>query len=717
MKKLPSHPPSVWRPVNLSRFLLGVAHYPEHVDRSCWERDAERMAKAGVRVVRMGEFAWHMFEPREGCLDFSLFDDAIASLAGYGIDTILCTPTATPPRWLTARYPEVLRVDENGRSASHGSRQHGDTASPVLREHSRRITGAMAKHYAHNPHVIGWQTDNELNTSASRSYSEATRRDFQRYLEDRYKTIDALNAAWGGNFWATAFQAFDQIVLPVSGAPVSPGPGHVQDYHRFLAFATARFQSEQVAILRSTNPDWFIFHNLGRLDDIDFRGDFSKDLDFLGYDVYPFLYDETQRLGGAAVAQALSLDLFRGFAGNFIVPEQQSGFGAQPSFSTLTPEPGEMRRMAFSSVARGADGILFFRWRPAHFGAEIYWMGILDHDDVPRRRYDELARFTSDIASIEDEVLGTHVRMDVAIAGGDFDNQEAHSAFPMGLPSPLDDASILYRHCYEKGIACGFVHPEDDLAPLKVLYVPHWVIWDEAWSEKVEAFVRAGGTAVFGARTGTRDHNNHVIRETAPGSSLSRLCGITVEEIGRLAPIDADGLFPLSHRGSLNAVRPKFAAESASRRPTLTIDGSEIEAAHFYERLRLQDDVETLASWSSRFLSGEPAVTCRKVGAGQAIYVATYLTDVLVEPLWRSILSMAGAKPLLADLPRGVEIAMRQCDDRQLLFLTNTQAASVLVNGVPAAEPLVLDGRALDGTVTLDPYGCAVLRLREPLGA
>ena len=180
IKKSPAAPISVWRPINIDTFLLGTPHYPEHVDESYWERDAERMAAAGFNAARLGEFAWHIFEPRENQFDFDLFDRAIAVLARHGIKTILCTPTATPPRWLTYHYPEVLRVDGNGRQASHGSRQHADTTSPVYRQHSQRITRAMAQHYRDNPDVIGWQTDNELNTSSSDSYSAATRREFRR---------------------------------------------------------------------------------------------------------------------------------------------------------------------------------------------------------------------------------------------------------------------------------------------------------------------------------------------------------------------------------------------------------------------------------------------------------------------------------------------------------------------------------------------------------
>jgi len=219
-----SAPLSVWRPISTDTFLVGAPHYPEHVDESYWQRDADRMAAAGFNSVRLAEFAWHILEPREGTFDFDLFDRAIDVLGKASIKTIMCTPTAAPPRWLTARYPEVLRVDANGRAMSHGSRQHANLASGVFREHSQRITKAMAEHYCGNPYVIGWQTDNELNTSGSLSYGPVTLAEFKSFLEEKYKTIGALNDAWGGHFWATAYDDFDQVVLPLDYAPAPAGP-------------------------------------------------------------------------------------------------------------------------------------------------------------------------------------------------------------------------------------------------------------------------------------------------------------------------------------------------------------------------------------------------------------------------------------------------------------------------------------------------------------
>ncbi len=702
---------SAWRTLNLDDFLLGVPHYPEHVDESYWQRDADRMKEAGFNAVRMGEFAWHIWEPFEGKFDFDLFDRAIEGLGKTGINTILCTPTATPPRWLSMNYPEILRVDRKGRRASHGSRQHGDTTSPVLRHHSRRITKAMAEHYKDNPYVIGWQTDNELNTTVSESFSDSATLAFRNFLRHKYDSIDALNFAWGGHFWATSYDNFDQVVLPYPMAPSYLSPGHVQDYHRFLATATAAFQRDQVEILRATNPDWFIFHNLGNLTDIDFRGDFGKDLDFIGFDIYPMLYDEFRRNGGHGATQALKLDLCRSYTGNFIVPEQASGLGSQPAFTTMTPEPGEMRRMALSSVSRGADGLMFFRWRPAHFGAEIYWMGLIDHDDVGRRRFDEAKQFARDIAKIKDKLLGTSVHMDIGIAGADFDNQEAHKTYPIGLPSPQDDATLLHRHCYERGISCGFIHPEDDLSRLKALYIPHWVMWNQEWTANVEAFVETGGTLIVGAMTGTRDINNHIIRELAPGGALAKLCGVRVEEFGRITAKDGDGLFQRGGVEDGHYVPPHILpSSSAFRKYTIDIGGRTLEAEHLYELLTLDDDVETIATWSNRFAKGRAAATRRKVGKGQVIYLATYLTDDLVDVLDDVVLAKAGIEPLIPNLPAGVEVVMRTAQDRKLLFVLNTLETEQKLENLPSGKDL-LTGRDVSGENTIEGYGCLVMEL------
>jgi beta-galactosidase len=402
------------------------------------------------------------------------------------------------------------------------------------------------------------------------------------------------------------------------------------------------------------------------------------------------------------------VDVVRGHSGNFIVPEQQSGLGSRTGFATPVAEEGEMQRMAMSSIARGADGILFFRWRPAHFGAEMYWNGILDHDDVPRRRFEEAKRMGTAIKRIGAEILGTSVRVEIGIAGSDFDNQEAHKTYPLALPDPQAASFVLHGYCFSKGIPCGFVHPEDDLSRLKVFFVPHWVIWNDAWTARLEEFARAGGTVIIGARTGSRDANNHVIRDTAPGKSLSALCGVKVEEFGLLPP---PGGFGLAEKIEGAVVFPNHPAESSRRAYVLRIGDVTMRAAHCYELLSVQGGAEVVGRWDARFVADLPAITSRAVGKGRVVYVGTYITADLAHALLTSVIPDAGFKPLLGILPQGVEVSLREGDGRRLLFIQNATAEEVKVEDVPKGHELMKHIAHAGGTLALGAYGCAVIRL------
>lgn len=683
--------PVPWRPLSLTRFLIGVCHYPEQEPRELLARDAELMAQAGIETVRLGEFAWSVLEPEEGRFDFSLFDEAIATFGALGIDTIFCTPTATPPRWLTYRHPDIVRRDGRGRALRHGSRQHADLTHPIFREHSRRITQALAEHYRDEPLVIGWQTDNELNTHFSETHSDAAQAAFRAWLEGRYGDIEALNRAWGTAFWNRQYDGFEQVETPIDNLPASADPSQMLDYRRFLADTTRAFQRDQLDILSEANPGWFLFHNIGRLNDIDLR-DFGSDTDFMGVDLYPLLRDEITKCG-LGYTQAMQLDAFRGWCGNFIVPELQQGGGAHPSLATSVPEPGELERFAWSSVARGADGLLWFRWTTARHGAEAYWMGVLDHDRVPRRRYRELSGTIAGLKDWREQVLGTHVDMDVAILAADWTNEMAQKSMGLGMPSLAELSLPLHHYCYSRNIRCGFAGPGDDLSRCRVAFVPHLAIWDDRWTESLHDFVEAGGVLVIGARSGTRDLNNHVIEETPPGP-LAALCGVAVSEFGRLpAPgargIISGGVFQVEDLGS------GAMAESARRAQFIDIGAASVQAAYGYEILEPAEGTEVLARWVSRALAGEPAITQRRLGAGAVIYIGTYLTSALVDQLFGPLFAAADVRaPLVA--PPGVEVTTRSGAGGTMIFVQNT-----------LAEKAEIETSA--GLLRLAPYGCKIM--------
>ncbi len=180
-------------PIDIDKFFFGAPYYPEHWDKETRKNDAKRMAEAGFNIVRMAEFAWDRMETEEGKYDFSLFDEVIEEMAEKGLQTMLCTPTATPPRWLTKRYHEILRVDDSAVKMEHGSRQHACHGNPVFRDYSRRITSAMAVHYKDNPHVVGWQTDNEFHCHFSECHCDSCQAVFADFLREKYDTYFAIS--------------------------------------------------------------------------------------------------------------------------------------------------------------------------------------------------------------------------------------------------------------------------------------------------------------------------------------------------------------------------------------------------------------------------------------------------------------------------------------------------------------------------------------------
>lgn len=652
-------------PTNLKTFYYGAPYYPEHWDAATRAKDPELMAEAGFNVVRMAEFAWGLMEPQEGAaedcrFDFALFDETIARLGEKGIATILCTPTATPPRWLTRAHPDVLRVDADGVRMQHGSRQHACPGSPVFRLYSRRITQAMAEHFADNPHVVGWQTDNELNCHFSECHCENCQVAFREFLREKYHDdIGALNAAWGNAFWALTFGSFDEIQTPKNAKPAYANPAHLLDYARFISWNVTRFQREQVEILRAANPAWFVTHN-GTFRHIDYRGEFTQDLDFLGFDVYPFFVpDPAQR----PLAQAFMLDHTRAWSGNFMIPEQQSGPGGQGGYFHDNPEPEEIGRMAYTSIAHGADSLLFFRWRTCRFGAEEYWCGILDHDNVPRRRYDEVKTLGQELQVVGAEVLGTHVRVDVGIAAADMEVYDAHEALSLGLPSPHQVAGMIHGFFYKRGYAVGCVHPSDDLSGLKAYIIPHWALFNPEWVPNLTTFVENGGTLVIGARTATKDWNNNVVAETPPGV-LRELTGTRVAEYGRQNAPDKRPL-------SINFPKAK------------------VPTAHWYEQMDVLPGCAVMARWEGRLhLERKPAVMMKKIGAGATLYVGTYFTEEILEQLLPALQERNDLAPLWPSVPEGIHVVVRENDEKRLWFFINDADGFVCVENIPEGEDL-----------------------------
>jgi beta-galactosidase len=284
-KRNSNHPGSFFPRADLMK--IGVYYYPEQWPEQEWSRDFNNIAKYGFEFTHLAEFSWALLEPKEGVYDFKWLDKAIDLAAKAGLKVILCTPTLCPPAWMGSRYPEIYLVGSDGRRREHGIRANASLSNPIYRKYSDKIVTAMAEHYADDPRIWGWQIDNE--PLATPDFSTDSRIAFQKWLQERYITIDKLNSAWGGSFWSTGYDNFDQILIPNEAMNEEDklSPHSVLDFRRFTADVTAGFLNHQADILRNhIRPEQWITTNYTN---VNTQADPRKTdhLDFPTFTMYP----------------------------------------------------------------------------------------------------------------------------------------------------------------------------------------------------------------------------------------------------------------------------------------------------------------------------------------------------------------------------------------------------------------------------------------------
>jgi len=382
----------------------GVCYYPEHWPEERWAVDARQMREIGLRVIRIGEFAWSRLENQHGELSFDWLERAIDTLHAEGLSVVLGTPTATPPRWMLDRHPSMLAVDENGRQRDFGSRRHYCFSYEPYISECERIVTLLAERFGQHPAIVAWQTDNEYGChETSISYSQHALSAFHRWCKARYHSIDALNKAWGNVFWSMEYDHFEQIGLPV-GTVTESNPAHQLAFWRFSSDQIKHFNKVQVDIIKQHAPHADVLHNfMGNFVEFDHH-DVAKDLDIATWDNYPLGFltrDNTDARAQQMFARtghpdgsSFHHDLYRGCCnGRWWVMEQQPG---PVNWAPYNPSPidGMVRLWGWEAFAHGAEVMSYFRWRQAPFAQEQTHTALLLPDaseDVAAREIRQLS--------------------------------------------------------------------------------------------------------------------------------------------------------------------------------------------------------------------------------------------------------------------------------------------------------------------------------------
>lgn len=672
------------------RIIMGTDYYPEHWDKSMWEEDLERMLETGIEVIRVAEFSWNKFEPKEGEYTWDFFDEFLDLCKKKGMRVIFCTPTATPPAWMTDKYPEVLNARQDGVLYRHGARRHYNYNSLIYQRFTRELTERMGEHYAKHPAIIGWQLDNEINCEMNEFYSESDTIAFREFLKKKYETIEKLNIAWGTAFWNQTYTSWGEVYVPRTTLSNNTNPHEVLDYKRFVSDSACRWAKLQSDILRKyIKPGDFITTN-GLFGDLDNHRMTSESLDFMTYDSYPNMaYGLNSHFIKMNALKdrmwCMNLDEVRSLQGIFGIMEQQSGAnGWNTGMEAPTPRPGQITLWTMQSIAHGADYIGYFRWRTCTMGTEIYWHGILDYSSRENRRIGEIREIHRKFEAIS-ELAGSEYEAKIGIVET-YDNK-FDAELDVWHGSIENTSRIgLYTASQMTHTPVDFVYLREDttvekLKHYQVLFYPHALILDEKQVAILEEYVSQGGVLVFGCRAGMKNENGRCVQENLPGLAR-KLAGAEVAEFTLVAEEEA----------------PVYA----------DWDGEMLESAVFNDELEADEGTKVLASYANSYYKGVPALTEHPLGKGKVLYFGGAFTEKTAETFFRKLGVMSPYENIVR-LPKECEIAVRVKDGMEYFFVLNysKEEQTIILNEKMNS---LYTGDLLCGEVKLAGYETLVLR-------
>jgi beta-galactosidase len=639
-----------------SNMWVGSAYYPNNLSKEEITKDAVLMQQAGFRVARMGDLLWASFEPTEGVYNFKWLHDAVNILAKHGIKSFLATPTAAIPKWMYDKHSNIMQVTASGERKPYGKRRHACLNNPVFQSYCSKLVNAMANEFKNDTNVIAYQVDNELMAEEPYCYCNYCQKKFRQWLSKKYQKIDSLNNAWNLSFWSENLTSFNQAFLPRKG----DNPSAFLNYQQFCSDYTIDFYNLQRNIIKAFSPSVPVSHNIcssGFLYQLDLYK-IAKTCDFMSIDNYPYGWTFENEYGNKGPftytphMASLALAQLRGAKTQipFWVTEAQIGRTAGNQRKIV--EPQTVRLWSAQEMAQGATGISFFSFKTFQAAHEHVMVGVLDDDNIPRRRYFEAQQVANELQKLK-QIIGQTLPVSKVAIIRDF---KSDWAFEDGRFAAdfryMREVFKYYRAFRNASITTDIISPNDSFNNYRLIVVPSMVLIDNQVSKKLQDAANNGATVIITCMTGLRNTDMKSFGRILD-QSVETLAGISIEEQHALIGVETTAI--------------KLIDDSASYTCGLWHDVFSLKTA------------TPLGFYNSRFFKGKPVISKNEFGKGSVYYVGSVVDDAVVSSIVKKALGNSSIKPLAISKNELVEVTEVSGVKGQFLFAINYSSEDVSI--------------------------------------
>ena len=645
-----------------------------------WKQDMEMAVAAGINTLSVGIFAWSMLEPEEGVFDFTWLDEVMDMLAANGIKAVLATPSGARPPWMAQKYPEVLRVDENGNRHIFGGRHNHCLSSPIYRQKVRTINTLLAERYKSHPALGLWHVSNEY---GGQCHCELCQEKFRAWLKERYGTIDNLNDSWWNTFWAHRYTSFDEIHSP---SPLGENVSHGLKlaWKRFTTQQFIDFFNWEIEPLKKITPEIPCTANLMHTyDGIDYFA-FGKALDVISWDNYP-RWTGDSRDKDVVIHSAFCHDLMRGTGGQkpFMLMESSPSAPNWQEVNRLR-RPGVLMLQGLQAIAHGSDTVQYFQFRKSRGSSEKFHGAVISHDCSKENRiYKEVCQVGEALQTLA-PVTGSGRESKIALVY-DWENkwvlEDAQFGRNAGGKGYTDTVLSHYSALVRDHYSVDIIDETCDLSSYKMVCAPMTYMLRDGFAEKVEAFVRNGGTYVATYVSGWVNEEDLCFMGGFPGP-LRKVFGLWDEE--------TDALDDTQHNA-------------------FTWNGKTYAAKDFCA-LTHPEGAKVLSTYEENFYAGYPALTENAYGNGACYYLAARTNEDFLMDFYKFAADRAGIDALIESSDDGILTTSRVGSNGSFLFVMNSLPEEKVAS-LPCGKEL-LSGKESSGKTTLAPYQVLVLKTK-----